>query len=589
LSSSPSPFLVVALSYAAITRGFVAAAAIVVVASMSAVGAHLADLGPSHLDRADAVDFVVRSTVAVLAAGGMWIAVGQVRREQTRSRRLAVQRRARVRELEGLHRILARFDGSAPLSETLRSIVDEMRAAFGLRHASIYLLSDDGSLELSGQVACAEPAARIPPSVGVAGRAIRTRRTQFVSDTAADPDHREVDPRVVNVLAVPLVDGDRALGVLTIEGTADRSLTARDIAVAEMIAGAIASAVRVAHETDQRARRHEELTRLDEERRQRLSATERLLAVSRSLASDLDRGRLGGVVVEAARELLAADRASLTASDPTGAFRIEHEVGLGPAVLGRLVVVGHGPAGEALERGVRVVASGDAGETGRAMHTVALPIVIDGAVAAVLSATRLGADRAFTELDLGIADLFAVQAAAAFRNAELHARVAEAALRDPLTGLVNRRYFDEAVESAFANARRSGAGLSLIVLDLDRFSSVNNEHGHPVGDAVLRAAARAMRASVRDGDIVARYGGEEFVVIAPGAGGPTAMAVAERIRAAVAASAAETFEGLEVSLTVSAGVATLLGDELDARELFRAADSALLAAKRGGRDRVVSV
>jgi diguanylate cyclase (GGDEF)-like protein len=171
------------------------------------------------------------------------------------------------------------------------------------------------------------------------------------------------------------------------------------------------------------------------------------------------------------------------------------------------------------------------------------------------------------------------------------AAVSDAAVRDPLTGLLNRRYFDEAVETAFAAARRNGTPLSLIVLDLDRFSAVNNEHGHAVGDAVLRRLAGAMLSTIRSGDVIARYGGEEFVVIAPGADGPAAVAVAERIRAAVSAShvgADAAGPGTTIPMTVSAGVASLI-DELDGKALFHAADSALLAAKRAGRDRVVAV
>jgi diguanylate cyclase (GGDEF)-like protein len=100
-----------------------------------------------------------------------------------------------------------------------------------------------------------------------------------------------------------------------------------------------------------------------------------------------------------------------------------------------------------------------------------------------------------------------------------------------------------------------------------------------------------MAGAVRVGDTIARYGGEEFVLIAPGADTDEAVAVAERVRAAVAeaSAAAPDGAGQGVPITVSAGVASLLGDELDGRALFRAADSALLAAKRAGRDRVVSV
>ena len=167
----------------------------------------------------------------------------------------------------------------------------------------------------------------------------------------------------------------------------------------------------------------------------------------------------------------------------------------------------------------------------------------------------------FTELDCGIADLLATQIAIALQNAELHARVREAAVRDPLTGLLNRRFFDEAVETAFADARRAGTELSLIVLDLDRFTEVNNDHGHAGrgrGAPPRRPGdGRRRRAT---GDVVARYGGEEFVVIAPGTERATdAVGLAERIRAAVAAEALTPVDGLVVPLTISAGVASRLG------------------------------
>jgi diguanylate cyclase (GGDEF)-like protein len=220
---------------------------------------------------------------------------------------------------------------------------------------------------------------------------------------------------------------------------------------------------------------------------------------------------------------------------------------------------------------------------------MALPIEVGGDVAAVLLVTRVGLDRGYSELELRIADLLSAQVSIALQNADLHARVAESAVRDPLTGLLNRRFFDEAVETAYATAARSGEPLSLIVLDLDRFSDVNNTHGHAIGDAVLRNVAGAMVGAVRAGDIVARYGGEEFVVIAPGSRQEDAVNLAERIRAAVVREAERPIDGTVITMTVSAGVASRLGDELDGRGLFRAADSALLAAKRAGRDRVVTV
>ena len=172
---------------------------------------------------------------------------------------------------------------------------------------------------------------------------------------------------------------------------------------------------------------------------------------------------------------------------------------------------------------------------------MAVPIVVDGdAVGGPGASPGSAPNGPSPTSSSGIADLLSTQVAIALRNADLHARVAESALRDPLTGLLNRRYFDEAVETAHAAAVRNDAPLSLIVLDLDRFSDVNNQYGHALGDAVLRRVARAIKGAVRDGDVVVRYGGEEFVVIAPSTSDDGAVEAAERIRAAVAAATSRT-------------------------------------------------
>ena len=245
--------------------------------------------------------------------------------------------------------------------------------------------------------------------------------------------------------------------------------------------------------------------RLDDERRQRLHAIERVLAVSRELSADLDRPRIVTTIVGVAAELLTADVVALASRRTDGVFRTEAGVGFPAAAIGMEIVPGHGLVGRCIAEEARVVETqgvemwppeyrsvrpgGDTPHAG-----MAVPIVVDGTLTAVLGATRIGADRTFTDLELGIADLLSAQVAIALRNADLHARVAESAVRDPLTGLLNRRYFDEAVETAHAAAVRDGSPLSLIVLDLDRFSDVNNRYGHALGDAVLRRVARAIRA-----------------------------------------------------------------------------------------------
>jgi diguanylate cyclase (GGDEF)-like protein len=405
--------------------------------------------------------------------------------------------------------------------------------------------------------------------LGVIGRAAATQTTQFIPNVLNDPDYRAARDDVRSEIAAPIVHDGELLGVVNFEGTLAHPMTTSHVALAELLARSIAASLRSAQ--------------LDEERRERLHAIGRVLEVSRGLVSDLDRSRTARAVVDAASDLLAAEHVLIAGRGADDTFIVEHETPPGD-IGGRILGPDDAAASEAIATGEPNVTLDPDGRS-----TVALPIRIDGEVAAVLVAVRPTGAPAFGPVERGIADLLVTQVAVALRNADRHAEVSDAAVRDQLTGLLNRRYFDEAVETAFATARRSGTALSLIVLDLDRFSAVNNDHGHAVGDAVLRRVARAMAGAVRVGDTVARYGGEEFVVIAPGADTAEAVAVAERIRAAVAVASSVGADAHGVQVTVSAGVATLLGDELDGRDLFRAADSALLAAKRAGRDRVATL
>jgi diguanylate cyclase (GGDEF)-like protein len=382
-----------------------------------------------------------------------------------------------------------------------------------------------------------------------------------------------------------VVHSGELLSIVNFEGTAEHPIGPAQVALAEMLAHSLAGALRSA--------------RLDDERRERLHAIERVMAVSRALVADLDRPRIVESIVDAAVELLGVDVAALFSKGPDGAYRLEAGSGFPRAALGLEVPPGGGLIRRAIAERVHTVGV-NAASSWPAVHraerpggdlphaAMALPILVDGQVAAVLLVSRIGVERTFSEIERGIGDLLAAQVAIALQNADLHARVAESALRDPLTGLLNRRYFDEAIETAYAAARRGADPLGLIVLDLDHFSAVNNEHGHSVGDTVLQRVARSIRLAVRDGDVVVRYGGEEFVVIAPGADDEDAVEIAERIRDAVSRSGEELVDGRRVPLTTSAGVACLV-DESDGHALFRAADSALLAAKRGGRNRVARI
>ncbi|MBI3837799.1 MAG: GGDEF domain-containing protein [Planctomycetia bacterium] len=145
---------------------------------------------------------------------------------------------------------------------------------------------------------------------------------------------------------------------------------------------------------------------------------------------------------------------------------------------------------------------------------------------------------------------------------------------DPLTGVNNRRAFDESLSSLLAQRNRYSAPLSLAMLDIDLFKQINDERGHLDGDRVLQDLAQHLRTNIRECDVLARYGGEEFIVLMPNTELPAACNLTERIRATVAAN---------LSITVSIGVAAAIGDE-NGSELLARADAALYKAKEAGRN-----
>jgi diguanylate cyclase (GGDEF)-like protein len=187
---------------------------------------------------------------------------------------------------------------------------------------------------------------------------------------------------------------------------------------------------------------------------------------------------------------------------------------------------------------------------------------------------------------LGVIASFAIE------NTVNRARLVRSGLTDFLTGWHNRRYLNARLKEELARAQRQGTGLTCLLIDLDRFKQINDQHGHLAGDVALREAAQRVDAQIRGSDAAARFGGDEFVVLAPGLTPEQAMALAERIRQAVCGTPLEVGPGVQLQMTVSVGVAGILlkRDDTDlklaAERLLTDADSALYRAKQLGRNRV---
>jgi diguanylate cyclase (GGDEF) domain len=217
-------------------------------------------------------------------------------------------------------------------------------------------------------------------------------------------------------------------------------------------------------------------------------------------------------------------------------------------------------------------------------HSLAAPLTSEAGVIGAIVISRRIAD-AWPATTRRILAGAALEASTSLARVYSH-RAAEArASTDALTGLPNRRYFDEFC-GLLARRRRAEDAVGVLMIDIDLFKRLNDAHGHDTGDIVLRAVGRAIMAAVREDDVPARYGGEEFVVLLRNPSREVALEVGERVRVAV--------RGLDLSdlgvsrVSVSVGVAVADGPNQPISDLVKSADRALYRAKRAGRDRVVA-
>src|SRR4051794_12970797 len=286
-----------------------------------------------------------------------------------------------------------------------------------------------------------------------------------------------------------------------------------------------------------------------------------------------------GALRRAARELLVGVAADV--SEASGAVEAAECV---RRVTPHVVLLDHGLTGEDRRSLVRDVA-GDPDLLGTAvvlMHP-------DPSVEDVVDALAAGAVDVWSGDAVGPELIARVRSA--FRSRQLldlalrrYTDLEDLAYRDELTELPNRRGSARQLDVLISRARRHGHQLALLLVDADRFKNVNDEHGHAIGDIVLRELAHRLRERVRREDLVGRWGGEEFLVALPETTPDAAAAVAEALRAAVSGTPVVAGES-ELPLTVSIGVAAWTGGPVD--DLVDRADRALYAAKAAGRDRVV--
>ncbi len=320
-----------------------------------------------------------------------------------------------------------------------------------------------------------------------------------------------------------------------------------------------------------------------EELRRRVETLRRVLEVSAELKAHLPLTAVLANVARAAAATFGASRVLLSLRDRADGVLVPRaQVGLAdewPRLSRlRLPAASHAEGSETLPSFLSTVPPAP-GEQG----PVSVPLTAAEQLVGCLELSG-GAGAAADEDSLR---LFAAQAVNAIRLARAWETTRLGTRRDPLTGVANHGTFQETLFRELSRHERTAERLVLLLVDLDDFKAVNDRHGHPVGDAVLKAVVSRLVDSVREMDTVARYGGEEFAVVLPQTDPENGLLVAERLRTAVAAAPVPVGLPEPLPLTVSIGLAVYPDDAAAKSALVECADMALYAAKRTGKNRVV--
>lgn len=225
-------------------------------------------------------------------------------------------------------------------------------------------------------------------------------------------------------------------------------------------------------------------------------------------------------------------------------------------------------------------------ELGRT-RTVCVPLTAQGVSLGLLHLNSLE-DAAGSEMDGALVEAIGEQLSLAIANLQLRQTLRLQSVRDPLTGLFNRRYLEENLSRELLRCQRRDLPLSVMMIDVDHFKRFNDEHGHAAGDALLAHVGRILREHVRGEDIACRYGGEEFILVLPETDADSARRRAEELRSSIGNAAVHYLLGTLGPVTVSIGVATFPMNGTTPETVLQSADQALYRAKNLGRNRVVS-
>jgi diguanylate cyclase (GGDEF)-like protein len=524
---------------------------------------------------------------------------------------LAEQLRERSSQLEALLQLGAQLRATYDLDELLQSCGRAVQETLRYNEVAIYLYDEEtesfmtrvalgGSSDVN-QALLEQP---IPRSVidGFLREDFRLGNSYFRSQlrrpsTAEERfffpctdlgDRGPHEWQTDDTLLAPLWSRDqKLLGILDLYDPADRRRPTLDVVhVVEIFANQAAIAI-------ENALQYREIEVQERRLARQLTSQRDLLAISESVLSTLDERAILDTIADTLASVIEYDALSIAKVDEQAgelvsifardewqeevlSFRIK----LGEGLSGWVAVNNQAVLCNDVLTDPRVVQVPNTPVEPQA--SIVVPLAIRDKVIGVLCLDRLG-ERTFDEEELDLTKLFANLAAIAMENAALYEKSRQRAVTDSLTGLYNHGYLQELIQREIRRSERYPKQFSLLMLDLDHFKEVNDRFGHQRGDKVLKKVAAILTSCCRDTDYVARYGGDEFMVLLPETSSEDARRLAERVRTRVNSLKVASDES--GGITASAGIADYPACGVDATVVVSAADTALLWAKRHGRDR----
>jgi diguanylate cyclase (GGDEF)-like protein len=506
--------------------------------------------------------------------------------------RMLQEARGHAVRLQALARLNQAVSSSLDIGEVLRVIAVAAAELTGAPSVSFWV-ADEARRELelramsNDQMAADFPVRTLRFDQGVLGWVASQGRAVDVPDVTQDSRIFAKEwfrtHGLTSTYITPIVFHSSLLGVLVLSGTAPFRPTPEDREVLDAFVTQAGAAMRNARLYDevrlseerlaQRSRELDLLNRMGELLQACVTEEEAYAVVGRFVSQFFPDDPGAVFVISASRNIVEA-RAVWTATAPPDAsvFKPEECWALR---RGRMHVVESTATG---------LLCSHVPQPAPASY-LCVPMIAQGESLGIL---YLGArDHAWSEGQQRLASTVADQLGLAVANLKLRETLRNQSIRDPLTGLFNRRYVEETLERELRRADRTQGALGVVMIDLDHFKTFNDTYGHDAGDMLLRELGRLLQTSIRGGDVACRYGGEEFLLILPGADVDITRQRAEHLRKAVE-HLFVSYHGQSVgSVTMSAGVAAFPQHGTTGEALVQAADAALYRAKGEGRDRVV--